>query len=41
MKLDLVMRKLATFDCGRDAMFTYCVHAASKYVTGAKHNSST
>jgi len=32
MKLDLVIRKLGTFDCGHGTMFTWCVHAASKYV---------
>jgi len=32
MKLDLVMRKFATFDCVRGAMFTCCVDAVSKYV---------
>jgi len=32
MKLNLVMRKFATFDCGRGAMFTFCMHLASKYV---------
>jgi len=31
MKLDLVMRKFASFDCERGAMFTCCVNTASKY----------
>jgi len=45
MNLDLVMRKFATFDRGRGAMFTCGVHVGSKYVgltvIGAKHNPST
>ena len=39
------MRKFATFDCSRGAMFTCSVHAASEYVgltiIGAKYNPST
>jgi len=44
MKLDLVMREFATFDCGHDTMhvYTFCRHAASKYVDltiiGSKRN---
>jgi len=48
MKFDLVLiviHKFTTFDCGRGAMLTCCMHAASKYVglmvTGTKHNPST
>jgi len=45
MKLDLVMRKFATFDCGRGTTFTFCMHVASKYVgltvIGAKRNASS
>jgi len=32
MKLNFVMHKFATFDCGRGAMFTWCVHGSIKYV---------
>jgi len=44
MNLDLLVRKFATFDCGRGTMFTFCMHIASKYVgltvIGAKRNPS-
>jgi len=29
MKLDLIMRKFAAFDCGRGTMFPFCMHVAS------------
>jgi len=43
MKFDLVMHKFA--NCDRGTMFTFCMHAVSKYVgltiIGAKRNPST